>query len=105
MNVRPFWNSFEKWWQRMGNGQYRLLDRHIFLGIPNVTPTDKCFNFLLIHAKKFINDCKLNESKIISFYIFLHYIKNQLLLEKSISTKNGNLQHFEVTFGMVLDSL
>ena len=103
-NVKPFWNSFKQWWQRCGDTQQNVSDVDILLGF-STTTNKKCLNYLLIQAKKYIYDKKLNDIKVISFYSFLHYIKNELILEKSICDRNGNLNYFEVTFGCVFNDL
>ena len=103
--VKSFWNSFKQWWHRISNIPQNFSDETILLGSSNAAPIDKCFNFLLIQAKKYIYDKKLNDIHYISFYSFLHYIKNELILEKSICARNGKLNYFELTFGSVYNNL
>ena len=105
VKVKPFWNSFNQWWHRISNMQQIFSDVNILFGVTSTTPIDKCFNFLLIQAKKYIYDKKLNDIEVISFYSFLHYIKNELILERSICVSRGRLNYFEVTFGFVLNNL
>ena len=104
-DVIPFWHSFGKWWQRICTATLSIQDIDIIFGIQNETTTGKCLNFLLIQAKKFIYDNKLNESKIISFYSFLQIVKNELTLEKAICVKNGKGCDFDNIFGFVFDNL
>ena len=103
--VKPFWTSFRKWWKRISKNPKAISNIDIIFGTPSITQKDKCLNFLLIQSKKFINDNKLNETHIISFYIFLHLIKNELGVERSIAMKNGKMKQFECTFGFVFDNL
>ena len=103
--VKPFWTSFRKWWNRTSKNPQAISNIDILFGTQNITQNDKCLNFLLIQAKKFINDNKLNDTNIISFYIFLHLIKNELDVERSIAMKNGKMKKFECTFGFVFDNL
>ena len=104
VHVKPFWISFKQWWKRCGDIQQTVSDVDILLGYSTVTP-NKCLNYLLIQAKKYIYDKKMNEIKVISFYSFLHHIKTELILEKSICDHNGNLNYFEATFGCVFNNL
>ena len=103
--VKPFWTSFRKWYKRISKNSLDISHTDIILGKQNITPNDKCLNYLLIQAKKFINDNKLNEAQIISFYTYLHLIKNELSIEHSIAMKNGKLKQFDCTFGFVFDNL
>ena len=105
IHVKQFWDSFKIWWQRICNVTQTIRHNDIIFGFPNITTMDRCLNYLLIHAKKFIYDNKLNESKNISFYTFLNVIKNSLTLERSIAVKNEKLQDFENIFGSVFDNL
>ena len=103
--VKPFWHSFCKWWQRISNATLSIQDIDIIFGTQSESTIGKCLNLLLIQAKKYIYDNKMNESKIISFYTFLQVVKNELNLEKSICEKNGKVYDFDNTFGFVLDNL
>jgi hypothetical protein len=103
--VKQFWISFSRWWQRICGISLTLTNANILFGVNNATATDNCINYLLIQAKKFIHDNKLNESNNISFYTFLHYIKNQLIVEKAICENNRQLQSFEGIFGIVFNNL
>ena len=103
--VEPFWRSFKQWWQRFCSKPHNFTNTNILLGVNNTTQADKCFNYLLIQAKKFINDSKLNESKYISLYTFLHLIKNDLTIERLICVNNDNLKLFEDVFGIVFNNL
>ena len=105
VRVKPFWNSFKLWWQRISDVPQKFSDINILLGLSNANSTDKCLNYLLIQAKKYINDRKLNEIQVKSFYSVLHFIKTELNLERSVCVRNGNLKYFDATFGTVFDNL
>ena len=103
--VKQFWISFSRWWQSICGISLPLTNANILFGVNNVTATDNCINYLLIQAKKFIHDNKLNDSNNISFYTYLHYIKNHLIVEKAIYENNRQLQSFEDMFGIVFNNL
>ena len=103
--VTLFWTSLNRWWKRLSNALYNISDTHILFGFFEKSPLNACLNFILILAKKFIHDCKMNEQKNISFFPFIKVLKIQLSLEEAICAAKGDLDNFNTTFGTIYENI
>ena len=104
--VTVFWSQMKRWWARICNN-IQLTDEIILLGHfkkpkHNLSPA---LNFILILAKKFIHDSKMNGSTYVSFLAFLQTLKQQISYEKQICLKNNNHESFLSKFSNINDVL
>ena len=101
--VTLFWTSLNRWWKRLSNALYNISDTHILFGFFEKSPLNACLNFILILAKKFIHDCKMNKQ--FFFFPFIKVIKIQLSLEEAICAAKGDLDNFNTTFGTIYENI
>ena len=81
-----------------------LTVQDVIFGHFKETTHSRALNLWILHAKQFIsNQIYLNQDPY--FLPFLVRLKNKMLLEKYICTRNGLLDMFEATLGILLETL
>lgn len=68
------------------------------------TQYSRALNLCILHAKQFISK-QIYLNQVPFFLPFLIQLKNNLLLEKYICTRNSSLDMFESTLGVLLETL
>ena len=81
-----------------------LTVQDVIFGHFKETTHSRALNLCILHAKQFIsNQIYVNQDPY--FLPFLVRLKNKMLLEKYICTRNGLLDMFEATLGILLETL
>lgn len=104
IELQHFWTSFLTWWKNISNVNIKLHICDIIFCIPNFNddPTLNCMNTLILFAKKYIYDMKLNEN-VISFTHFKNLLKKKLDILRTLSRINDNYDTFIATWHVTLD--
>ena len=104
IELQHFWTSFLTWWKNISNVNIKLHICDIIFCIPNFNddPTLNCMNTLILFAKKYIYDMKLNEN-VISFTHFINLLKKKLDILRTLSRINDNYDTFITTWHVTLD--
>ena len=98
--VLPFWNTFERWWNRMTNETKKIDKKMVILGDFVEKKQNTRLNACLLIAKWYIYVEKLNDNQIF-VYKFLCHIKNKIRIEKIIYTKKDNITKFLEVWGQI----
>jgi hypothetical protein len=102
--VKPFWNSFTRWWNQMTNEKLILSNKIILTGMLGKKEKNKLLNACLLLAKWNIYKTKLNLSNV-SFYKYLCDLKYFLVIEKTIAIRNNKLEAYENTWSKIEQEL
>lgn len=102
--VLSFWKSFTTWWLNCMNESVHLLNVHILFGYYETSTNFKAVNFCILHAKRFIANMKYQEI-VPYFYAFLVRLKQLLLIEKCICSRNGDTESFNKDFQKLVDAV
>jgi hypothetical protein len=102
--VRPFWNSFTRWWNQMTKENIKLNNQIILAGMLGKKDKNKLLNACLLLAKWNIYKTKLNLSNV-SFYKYLCDLKYFLVIEKTIAIRNNKLDAFDNTWSLIEQAL
>ncbi len=102
--IQVFWHCFENWWACNMQERIHLTVHDVIFGHFKETTHSRALNLCILHAKQFIsNQIYVNQDPY--FLPFLVRLKNKMLLEKYICTRNGLLDMFEATLGILLETL
>jgi hypothetical protein len=101
-NVKPLWNKLLTWYNNIFGTDVIVSTREIIFGI--ISPKEQCLNFLILHLKWFVHKCKRKEQDP-WFIDFLPCIKYEIELQKSIATKNDNLDDYNTVFRKIEEAL
>ena len=92
-NTEMFWHSFFNWWHRTSDVNIEeTLEEHMLFGYPGNSDIDLVLNFCILLGKWYIFTIKMQEKNSIDFYEYLVQLKQRLLIEKEICTKQDNPQ-------------
>ena len=102
--VCTFWENLLKWWNNL-NIQYikTLKEQDIIFGL-SPDPTNGVLNFILILAKKHVYDCKMID-KPVSIISFLPLLKENIVVEEKIYSKNFKHEYFVEKWGPLSNAL
>ena len=101
-----FWNQLSKWLSNNCSIQISLAKIDVIFGIKSNLKDQctQCVNYIIIHGKWYIYQCKLNK-KVIFLLDFLLHLKHDLLIEKYIYISNGQMETFSKYWGLLEDAL
>ena len=104
--VKHFWNSFAVWWYTLTKRHLEIEPATIIFGIPENSNHVQVLNFCLIIAKYHIYQVKQgSESKYVTLYDFLCFLKSKLELEHINAELKMESEKFEKKWAFVFDSL
>ena len=102
--LNNFWNSLESWWNRTGNYQVKITNKHIIFGFYYDIYSFSSINFVILLAKSYIYRQVYLEHTV-DFYNFLPLLKSKLEIEKSICISSGRSQSFDDKWSLIIDNL
>jgi hypothetical protein len=103
-NIKIFWKNFTKWWKDFTKENIIIDKRTAIIGIIGNAKKNKLINACILMAKWHIFKNKLNEAPIF-FYKFLCDLKYYLMIEKTIATRNNNLEGYTNTWGKIEEQI
>ena len=92
-----FWKTFVTWWNEKSLCTFNLGQLDIVFGIFN--ENNDCIlsalNYCILYAKKFIQNCKLNNQPLL-MNNFICKLKQRLIIEEYIAEVNNTLENFRI---------
>ena len=92
-HLKHFWNSLEKWWNRIAGYEIKLTTKHILFGFYYDNIGFEDINYIILLAKWYIQRQVYWEHRV-DFYDFLVVLKSHLQIEKYICTCNNKSHVF-----------
>ena len=104
--VKPFWNHFFVWWNRISHCNLNLGAIDVIFGLMNEENQNSIsvLNYCIVLAKKYIIDCRTKDVNC-SFDMFCTKLKNRLVIEEYIATINCKRTEFMHKWNFVMNHL
>ena len=106
IGVQMFWEAVKNWFTYHFEFRINFSPLDILFGIPNIGNNNEltALNFVILFAKSFIKQCKVNESHV-NFPAFIKKLKERMATEKYIHVLNDTLIEFATKWETLFDSL
>ena len=106
IGVEMFWEAVKNWFTYHFEFRINFSPLDILFGIPNIGNNNEltALNFVILFAKSFIKQCKVNESHV-NFPAFIKKLKERMATEKYIHVLNDTLIEFATKWETLFDSL
>ena len=103
-DVKNFWESLEKWWNRTADYKVKITNKHIIFGFYYSNYEFECINYVVLIAKWYIQKQIYLECRV-DLYDFLCTLKQHLQVERYICINNDKLNVFNKKWAHVWDKL